>query len=495
MSESFGKWRYRLWPVHTQEYIKFIPLLLIKFLVALNYTLLFNTKDTLMIAASSGSGAEVIPILKGWVVIPAAFIFMLLYTKMSNHLSRTKLFYASITPFLAFFALFIFVLYPYREWLTPTSSADALLEWLGPARAHWVAIYRHWMNVIFYVFAELWGVVVINLLFWTFANQICSVPEARRFYTLFSAAGDFGTAISAPIIWHSEYLSQAKGFDGTLSYVLWYTLAIGLLIMGLYAWTNRYSAQGVDIPSAPNKPRTKLSMRDSFLMIVQSPYLLHLCMIVIGYGFALSLVEVFWKANLKLAFPMASDYYSFMSYFSLFTGIISMLTTLLAAGFIVRRFGWHISAQITPVLVCVSGVLFFICYYQQDALAPILTWLGTSPLIFLAYFGAAQNILSRTCKYAFLDPTKEMAYIPLDEESKIKGKAAVDVVASRLGKSGSSWVQAGLIELVGSGSVLSIGTYITPIILAIGALWSHAVYSLNLLFQRKIHHTSSQKPL
>jgi AAA family ATP:ADP antiporter len=491
MSESFGKWRYRFWPVHAHEYCKVMPLLLMKLLVALNYTMLFNTKETLMIAASAGSGAEVIPILKGWLVIPAAFIFMIYYAKMSNQLNSKQLFYATISPFLIFFALFAFILYPNREALSPGESAVWLQEWLGPQRTHWVAIYKYWMNAAFYVFAELWGVVVINLLFWTFANQICSIGEAKRFYTLFSTAGDLGAVFSAPLMWHSTLLGKSSGFDGTLQYVLYYTLIIGVIVIALYSWTYWYAdiKETQSAQSLKNKP--KLSLVSSFKMILRSSYLMHLSFIVISYSFALNLIEVFWKANLKMAYPQASDYLQFMSYFSFCTGLISVIITFIAAGFIIRRFGWHVSAQITPILVCSSGLIFFTVYYQQESLSPFFSYFNLTPILFLAYFGAAQNILSRTCKYAFLDPTKEMAYIPLDEESKIKGKAAVDVVASRLGKSGSSWVQAGLIELIGSGSVLSIAGFIVPIITATGALWSHAVFSLNKQFTKKINQQKS----
>ena len=100
--------------------------------------------------------------------------------------------------------------------------------------------------------------------------------------------------------------------------------------------------------------------------------------------------------------------------------------------------------------------------------------------MFLAViFGAAQNIMSKSAKYSLFDPTKEMAYIPLDEDSKVKGKAAVDVVGARLGKSGGSIIQLGLLTL---GPLAVITPYIGVILMFIIAAWIVAARSLNKQF-------------
>ena len=56
------------------------------------------------------------------------------------------------------------------------------------------------------------------------------------------------------------------------------------------------------------------------------------------------------------------------------------------------------------------------------------------------FFGSLQNVMSRSAKYTVFDSTKEMAFIPLSDETKLKGKSAIDGIGSRLGKSGSSLV-------------------------------------------------------
>lgn len=150
---------------------KVIPLGMMFFCILFNYTILRDTKDVLVVTAK-GSSAEIIPFLKTWVNLPMAIGFMVIYTKLSNVLSKKALFYSCILPFIAFFGTFAFVLYPLNNLIHPTALADSLLNFLGPSFLGPIAILRIWSFGLFYVMAELWGSVVVSVLFWGFANQV-----------------------------------------------------------------------------------------------------------------------------------------------------------------------------------------------------------------------------------------------------------------------------------------------------------------------------------
>lgn len=66
-------------------------------------------------------------------------------------------------------------------------------------------------------------------------------------------------------------------------------------------------------------------------------------------------------------------------------------------------------------------MIFFSLVLFSGPLEPGLAALGLTPLYAAVLVGAAQNIFSKSSKYSLFDPCKEMAYIPLDQETKVRG--------------------------------------------------------------------------
>jgi ATP:ADP antiporter, AAA family len=234
--------------------------------------------------------------------------------------------------------------------------------------------------------------------------------------------------------------------------------------------------------SRTKKSKTKMSLKESFKFLSSSTYIRDLATLVIAYGMSINIVEVAWKSKLKMAFPDPNAYSAFMGNFSTATGIVTLIM-MVAGRFIFSKWGWGTAALITPITLLTTGIGFFSLTLFPAFFAPITEKLGTTPLMLAVIIGAVQNILSKGAKYSLFDPAKEMAYIPLDQESKTKGKAAIDVIGNPLGKSGGSFIQQILIGMTGS---LSAATgYLGVILGGIIIVWLKAAASLNAQFQKK----------
>ncbi|MEL7432070.1 MAG: NTP/NDP exchange transporter [Chlamydiota bacterium] len=487
-TSEFGKWRSRLWPVHNFELKKLLPMFFMFFLISFNYTILRDAKDAIIVTAK-GSGAEAVPFLKLYGTLPCAILFFFIYSKLSNKLSKEGLFYAAIVPFIIFFGLFALVIYPNREFLHPHAFADTLQSTLPQGFMGLIALIRNWSFSLFYVMSELWGSVALSLLFWGFANDIMKVTEAKRFYSVLGLGANLALMVSGPLI---TYFSRVQSslppgvdpWEYSLNWLMGLVVLSGLTVVGIYYWMGKnvltdprfYNPSEV----VKKKSKPKLSMKESFKYLFSSKYLACVAMLVIGYGISINIVEVTWKSQLKLQYPTPNEYAAFMGQFSYYTGFVTSLMMLFVGGNVVRMFGWGITAAVTPIVLLLTGSVFFSFVIFRDGFTPFIASLGTSPLMLAVIIGMVQNIMSKSCKYSLFDPTKEMSYIPLDPEMKVKGKAAIDVVGARLGKSGGALLQQGLILTL--GSIAAMTPYVAVILIAIISLWLMAVRSLNSQF-------------
>ena len=475
-SSGFSGIRAIFWPIHKEELKKFLPMAMMMFCILFNYSLLRMNKDSLVVPKCD---AEIISALKLWWVLPSAFIFMIVYAKMANIMSKPKLFYTIIVFFLAFFALFGFVLYPLGDsiYLDMSGAIEAVpaLKWIFKS-------IECWPLSLFYMMSELWGSVMLSLMFWQFANQITPVLQAKRFYSMFGFVGNTGLIASGSLVKIIKTLPKiSQNYIITVS-----LLCLGALAIFLYRWIN------VNVLTDPTqynpgeqtakKKKVKLSLSESFKYIFTSKYLGLIALLVICYGISINLIEGAWKDQIKVLYPDEAEYRAFMGSLQIWTGFGTIICMIIGTN-ILRILGWTFGALSTPVMILLTGFVFFgliLCRGSEY----IVGMLGENLLFYIVYVGLLQNVLSKATKYSLFDSTKEMSYIPLDDELKTKGKAAVDVVGGRLGKSGGALIQFLLFAVPGNNFTNCAG--ILAIICGVMlVVWILAVISLSKEFNAK----------
>lgn len=472
------------WPIENAELKKFLPMASMMLLILFNYSMLRSIKDGLVV---THIGPEAIGFLKTYVVLPLAIITMVVYAQLCNMMNTQNVFYTIASFFIGYLTLFALVLYPNPEFFHLSNDSVEALASNYPNFKWFFRIAGKWTYASFYAVSELWGTLMLSLLFWQFANQITKTLEAKRFYSMFGMIGNIGLVFTGLIL-SSALDSTSSNYIGIDGVVI-IAAASTAILMSIYFWMQknvltdpRFYNPG-EVKS--KKKKAKLSLGESFKMIFTSKYLGLVAMLVICYGVSIILVEGVWKAKIKLLYPTAEEYTTFMGNFQMYQGFAAIAFMVVGSN-ILRLVSWKVAALFTPIMILITGSIFFTFIVFDNIIAMYLTGIMMSPLMLAVMVGTAQNVLSKATKYSLFDATKEMTYIPLDDEMKTKGKAAVDVVGGRLGKSGGGIILSTFFIIFPSLTFEEATPYLGAIFFVIVILWVMSVWALSKEYESLI---------
>ncbi|MGI4776151.1 MAG: Npt1/Npt2 family nucleotide transporter [Janthinobacterium lividum] len=479
-----------IWPIRKEEIKLFLPLSLMMMCMLFNFGALRSIKDSLVVPAI---GAEAISFLKLWLVLPSSVCFTLFYIKLSNKLDFENLFYTIVSVFLIFFLLFAFVIYPNQNYYHPDAESIKSLALNYPNLQWFIKIIGKWSYALMYIFSELWSVVVINLMFWQFANQIFDTEKAKRFYPILGMIGNFGlVAAGIALMTFSSLNTIEEAIGDVISLQLSHNqigrmlkpmmsmiVGAGFLTMILLKIIYRFRLAESDQQISPTilvkNIKTKLSLKDSLKLVIGSKYLGHIVILILCYGLLINILEGPWKAKIRELYPNTLDYANFMGRFNIWMGV-SCVTFMVIGSNILRNFSWLRSAMLTPIMIGITGAIFFtfMIFAKKFELLG-----GLNPLYIAVFIGALQNILSKSTKYSLFDSTKEIAYIPLPLELKTKGKAAVEIIGLKFGKSLGAFIQSMIFVFLPQANFDSIAIYLMSIFIVVITLWLWNLVELN----------------
>lgn len=504
---------------------RFLPMAALFFLMAFVNTIIDSLKDSLVITAVGG-GTEVLPYLSVYGVLPFSVVFLLAYSWGTQRFSRERLFNVIICTFLAFYVAFAFA-YPRHEVLHFSGWADSFAAVLPAGLSGLVGMVRNWMFTLFYCFSELWGDVVLSLLFWGLANETTSIEDAPLLYPLFGVGANIAQTVAGRSIRvFSDVSGVAMSYTTQLQTTIGFCVFLGFIIIALHAYISKTfprnpkgsTAARMAIERAERRSNTPTStsslfsngtgsthsgkhhvdveatvhgmnycdirehqskeqkengmeknstsgqksqsLADAWAFLRQSPQIRCLAVMAVAQGITTRLLEVSWKHYLHKLHSTPAAYAAFLGDTAMWTGIITGLL-MFVSPLLFDRIGWKGVASATPNFMLWGGTFFFvgcILYNIITLTSAAALSTGTVTLQVLVITGAIMQVFSRGAKFSLFKPAEEMVYIGLDDESRSKGKAAIDVVGAQSGKSVGSILQQALLIITGGslGGILPV---------------------------------------
>ena len=490
-NNEMSRLRLAFFPVKNDELHQFFFMCAMIFCTIFSYGLLRAYKDALILSAP-GSGAEVLPFLKIYIMLPMTVLVTLGYMKLRKNFGMSFVYPLVICSFLLLFVLYALVLFPMRDSVHPNAAWTQMMQQSYPPLRYFFAIIGRWVDVLFYVTAELWGTFSLNVLFWQFANETTTASQSKRLYPLYVMSGNMALLALFPVLQH-----VSKNQYNDLFEVCGIVLLCGLCMLFFFSAAASTDGACAALRADQSQPaRQKFTMSKSLSVLFQSRYIRYIAFLVFAYGFLISVMELIWKSQLQMVYTSRQDLLHFISYYNLFAGVLTIIMNYVSKG-VIRRTSWKVGAIITPVFSGVLSVVFFVFVLNMNFILALSSSFQVLPLSLTVWFGSCSVMLMKGTKYSFFDPTKEMAFIPLDVDLKVNGKAAVDGIGGRLGKSASGFVASVLLMLCSTAetaaTAMDIAPFLFVLVLMVILFWAVSVLRLNVLYSVAVDSTTDKR--
>ncbi|MCA9151711.1 MAG: hypothetical protein KDA92_20545 [Planctomycetales bacterium] len=311
---------------------------------------------------------------------------------------------------------------------------------------------------IFFVWVSVFNLFVVTL-FWSVMADVFTVAQGKAWFGLIAAAGSVGAICGSAVAFK---LSQWGGMTALVI-----TSIVGLELATVVAFALFAVARSNAPVAAPAGEASAVgddhgtggSLFAGMTRVVQSPYLLGICLLVALGKFAATFIYNNLQATVLVAMPDASVRTTLFSSMNFYSQTGSLIAQSLIAGWIMKR--WSVGTAL--VIPCLIMLAYFV-WLSQDGSLRTLVW-GQ----------VGQQVLG----YGLLTPAQHVLFTVVSREDKYKSKAFTDTVVFR-----GSDVAAGKVcdWMIRSGTVVQrLAIFVVPIV----ALWAIIAAMMGSAYRRR----------
>ncbi|MEP6918828.1 MAG: Npt1/Npt2 family nucleotide transporter, partial [Acidobacteriota bacterium] len=291
-----------------------------------------------------------------------------------------------------------------RRWALPITQAGMAVLLL----AFWFLFKFEatWVSVVFYLFGLILGVLLISQ-FWTLANIVYDPRQAKRLFGFVGGGAPLGGIAGSAL---ASYAKQI----GSVNLILPGAALMGLCSLLVAAIIRREKIDADPVPAV--KGDKGVGATEAFRLLRQSKHLQIIALVISFAAVGAAIIE----QQLNMAAQAAKG-----------AGATDSITAFLAqVGLWTSSIGFIIQIWLTSKIHRYLGIGF--------ALMVLPVSLGSTAVVMLLngvlWAPALARVLDQSLRYTVDKTTREILFLPLPADIKLKAKSFVDVTVDRAAK-------------------------------------------------------------
>ncbi len=354
-------------------------------------------------------------------VLSSYYLIRPLRETVGSMLGREKLQQLFVATFLT-----MLVANPIYSWLVARVSRRLLVHvvyrlFAVCLLAFWWTMRRHEDQMtprtaaVFFVWVSVFNLFAVSI-FWSFAADVFSNDQARRWYGVIAAGGTLGGVCGS---FFAGMLVQRIGIGQLLLIPVVLLEAATHLMNQTHRAAKALHHEPIKTPTQVDEP-TGGNVWSGLLAIFRSPYLIGICLILLASELC-GTTAYFQQAEIVPA-ELANDAQrlKFFSDVNLASQIVTIVLQAAAAGLVMRYLGLSVALCILPLVYLVSFI-----------------GLGLSTTLSMLAF---TQIAQRGTALGIMVPAQQALFTVVPREQKYKAKAFIDTAVFRGGDVLAGWV-------------------------------------------------------
>lgn len=289
-----------------------------------------------------------------------------------------------------------------------------------------------WFSALFYIWVSVYSVLLISQ-FWMTANILYSASQAKRLFGFIGSGGILGGILGGGL---TNGIATSTGTENLI------LVSAGILIVIALIADRLNRITSISMADSTTEPTSDQRDNSASKIILKSKHLQLIGIIITLSIMVSSFIDYEFNLIIEKSFRSIDDRTAFFGSFFALMNVTSLIIQLFLTSIILKRFGIGISLILLPVGLLIGSFGLFIYPVMLSAIL--------------------LKITDGSLKYSLDNSTREIMYLPIPLDLKLKVKPLLDIFLQRFARGiagliiivGTTFFEFGIVQMAGISMVI-----------------------------------------